>query len=534
MNHTFVITFTEGEHRNTTVPVSVALLLGRSREAGVRFTAPDVSGKHLRLEDRDGELVLIQVGSGKTSLNGEPVAPGAARPLNVGDSVMFAGGNVFSVAVADRDEVDDPPTAALPTDGEALSATRGEVPPVPPQVAPGTGGRPETTARRVPDAEDEDDEEGATQGEVTGTLDSENGTQVLGTLAYTPEVEAALVRRHKTDVRKRVSLAVAVAALVLVVIGMGAWFSQNSNENPLTWPMGANGRPMYFDKWVDVGDPILADSFGFYTPGSDALKISEQPGVVTVETRVGKRQDVTVRFMFEQTRVMENLTKDRERGFADWREKKIADGWRFEVLPGILFAGGENGVPYRMAKYTRTDSDMPWSGFVRYVKFRDWEFALLAEMPDAEWYRGEDLLAGSTFFLTQPAFVTAHWEPDGVVSRRSMEDMLGDAEKMLAPEETPGQMLGAVSKMVQSALTLSLARGDEVSTVRGMKLLLELRRRQAVEFHDRLREFELANGTGLIKRARSLRTAFLSVFNNEDDKRFHDLRNGSLLELGAD
>ena len=534
MNHTFVITFTEGEHQGETVPVREALLLGRSREAGVRFTAPDTSGKHIRLEDRDGELVLVQVGSGKTSLNGDPVAPGAARPLKVGDSVMFAGGNVFSVEKMADDEVEDPPTAAAPTDGEDLSATRvGAFAPQVAAVASDTGNRQDSATASTASEEDEE-EEGVTQGEVTGTLDSENGTQVLGTLAYTPEVEEALARRHKVAARKRITIASVIAVTVLVVIGIGAWLSQNRHENPLTWPLGVDGRPVFFNKMVDIGDPALEDTFGFFTPGSTALKVHEQPDGVIVETRVGKRQDVPARFVFERARTMENLAKNRERGFADWREKKIAEGWRFEVLPGNRFSGRDSGVPYQLAKYTRGGGDAPWSGFVQYMKFRDWEFAVLAEVPDAEWYRGEKVLSESTYYLMRPSFVAVHWEPDGIAVRRSLEDILNDVEKVLAPEETPGQMLGTVTGMLRSALTLALAKGDETATVRGTKLLQELRRRQTIEFNDRLREFELANGTRQIKRARGLRTTFLSVFNDENDKRFYDLRSGSLLELGVE
>lgn len=526
MNHTFVITFTEGEHRDETVPVSVALLLGRSREAGVRFSAPDVSGKHLRLEDRNGVLVLVQIGSGKTSLNGEPVAPGAARSLNVGDSVMLAGGNVFSVAVADRDEVEDPPTAALPTDAEGLSATRAE-PPVSQRVAP------DTARSTMPDAED-DDEEGVTQGEVTGTLDSVSGTQVLGTLAYTPEVEAALARKFKAASRKRVSLAVAVAVLAMAVIGVGAWFSQNRHENPLTWPVDENGQPIYFNKLVDVGDPALIDTFGFFSPNSAALKVQEKPDATIIETHIGKRQDVPARFVLEHVQAKENLSKGRERGFSDWRDRKIAEGWRFEVLSGIRFSGRDGGIPYRVAKYTRTDGGQPWSGFVQYMRFRDWEFALLAEVSDAEWYRAEALLSGSAFYLMRPIFVASYWEPDGEMSRRSVKDLLDDAEKVLMPEETSGKMFGTVGKMLRDALTLALTQEDKEAAARGAKLLLELKARQSAEYHDRMREFQLAKGARVAKRARALRMAFLGVFDDEDDQRYHVLRTGRLLEVDLD
>ena len=535
MNHTFVITFTEGEHKGETIPVCVALLLGRSREAGVRFAAPDISGKHMRLEDRDGELVLVQVGSGKTSLNGEPVAPGVVCPLKIGDSVIIAGGNAFSVEAAGQDDVDDLPTAALPTDNEALSATRAEVAPPLQQAVPVTGNSPyAASARAAPPEDDDGDDDGATQDGMTGTLDSESGTQVLNTLAYTPEVEEALARKLKAASRKRTSLAVAVAVLVMAVLGVGAWFSQNRHENPLTWPQGANGKPIYFNKLIDVGDPALADTFGFFSPNSSVLKVHEKPDAAIIETRIGKRQDVPARFILEHVQAKENLTKGREQGFADWRERKIAEGWRFEVLPGIRFSGRDSGVPYRVAKYTRTGGGQPWSGFVQYMRFRDWEFALLAEVLDAEWYRAESLLSGSAFYLMRPVFVASYWEPDGDTSRRPVKDLLDDAEKVLMPEETPGQMLGTVGKMLRDALTLALTQDDKEAAARGAKLLLELRARQSTEYHDRMREFQLAKGARVAKRARALRMAFLGVFDDEDDQRYHVLRTGRVLEVDVD
>ena len=507
----FVIEFVEGERKGQTVLVAETLLLGRSHSAGVQLSAPEVSGKHLQLEVRGGVCMLSQKGSGRTWLNGEPVAPGAERAVKAGDKVALAGGNAFRVLSAEAEEADFPtaggecPAADSQSGGGLTSATRGSAGGVF-QVDDGTGGVD------------------------TGTLD-ESGTQEMYTVAYTPEAEAALAEKSKAAARKRVTWGVVAAALLAATAGGGAWVSKSRTENPLTWPVGADGKAMYFDKWVDIGDPGLAETCGFFTPGSGVLNVDEQPDAITVETRIGKRQDVPARFSLMRNRSPGNLTTDREKGFAAWREKRIAEGWTFELLSGIKFTGRENGVPYRVAKYTRNHGGMSWSGFAQYLKFRDWEWVLLKEIPDAEWYRGKDLLGETAFLLTKPAFVAAYWEPDGTVPRRPVESLLDDAARALAPEETSGQMLGNAMNMLRGALTLALARDDRAAAVRGMKLLQELRRRQTAEYNDRLREFELAKGTGRIKLARSLRTTFWMVFSDENDKRYHDLRNGDLLGL---
>jgi len=526
----FVIEFTKGDHKGQRVAVTAPLLLGRSHSAGVLLTAPDVSGKHLQLEVRGETLVLQQKGSGKTWLNDEPVAPGTERVLKAGDRVSLAGDNAFSVRISDAAE-EEVPTAAAGPFGEETSATKAlldaenrtqDEPPEKPVFSSDAEAVSSFCAR---DSETQVD---------AGTWAADDETQAIGTLAFTPEIEESLFKKNKAAARRRFWLLGVLVAGVSTLVGIGAWYSKNLVENPLTWPVDAAGQEMYFDKWVDLGDPALPEVFGFFTPDGAARKVNEQSDAIAVDTHIGKRQEVPCRFRLERVRSQENLTKARERGFAEWREKKIVEGWRFEVLSGIRFAGRDGGVPYQVAKYTRTDNGTSWSGFAQYLKFRDWDFILRIEVPDAEWYRGETLLAETPFFLVKPAFVAEYWEPDGTTPRRSVEDLLEDVSKALSPQETPGQMLGTVMKLLRDALTLALVREDEKAYARGTKLLHELKRRQSAEYNDRLREFELAKGTQQIKRARALRTAFLGVFNDENDQRYHELRNGSLLELEAE
>jgi hypothetical protein len=515
----FVIEFAEGERKGQRVPVSGALLLGRSRSASLAFVAPEVSGRHLQVELRDGGCVLTQLGSGKTWVNGDAVAPGAERTLALGDSVAFAGGNAFSVEAGKDGAVDD--IATDPGDGGQATAAEmtgatSALPAAPPVPA---------VVQQVPPPPEAPDTVGGDDG---GTLDADDETQAMATRAFTEEEEKKLRSSDKAVARKRTFLVLGAAVFAAAVIG-GSWLvSINQIENPLTWPLGPDGKAMYFDKFVDLGGASAQGEFGFYAPGGAGLTVDEQPERVCIATHFGKRQDVPCRLTLERERAVDHLTRNSAQGFALWREKKMAEGgaWNFDVEPGLSFIGDENGVPYRIARYSREEGGVSWFGFAQYLKMYDWELVLLKEIPASERYRGEYLLAGTRFFLVQPSFVRAYWEPDGTVPNRSADELLGEAEKWLAPAETPGQQLSRVLNLLTDALSLALAKGDDANYKRGMALLLELRRRQNVELNNRLIAIKREKAADRIKLAAELTKRCLDVFSDESDKRCHDLRHG--------
>lgn len=517
------IAFIEGERKGERVPLTGPLLMGRSSKAGLLFSAPEVSGRHLQVEWRGKELVLTQMGSGKTWLKGDVVAPGAERVLKPGDTVAFAGGNAFVL------EMDDSDSDELATDpeGERTTAAAQTGPTV---MASAAVAGPSRAA--APD--DDDDVDDATSDGTdagtrdAGTQDADDETQVMKTRAITEEEENRLRQSDKISARKRMCLVAGAAVFAVAVIG-GAWlFSVTQIENPLTWPAGADGRPMYHDTFVDLDGAREKGEFGFFAPGSDALKVDEQMAYIRVTTRLGRRQDVPCRITLERGQAAEHLEQSREQGFARWRERKMAEGgsWSFEVEPGIFFVGAENGVPYQRAAYSREEGGVSWFGYAQYMKVRDWEIVLLKELPTSERYRGDYLLAGTTFFLARPSFVEAHWEPDGVVPNRSEDDMLKEVEKWLAPDETPGQQLKRVQELVVRALTLACKKKNAENYKRAMALLLELRRRQNVELNNRLIAIRRERATGRDKVAAALTKQCLDVFSDENDKRCHDLRRG--------
>jgi hypothetical protein len=252
------------------------------------------------------------------------------------------------------------------------------------------------------------------------------------------------------------------------------------------------------------------------------------PGRVRLVSVFGQRRDVPCRLTLELAQSPELLAVGREAGFAAWREKKISGGgqWGFELENTLRFIGDGNGIPYRVASFRHTEDGETWFGFAQYLKYRDREIVLLKEIPSSEGYRGERILKGTAFFLASQAFVEAHWEPDGKVPGRPLDELLGEAEKLLAPAETAGRQLRVLADTLRQALTLALARNDAAAYDKARAMLLELRNRQASELNNSLIEIHRERATGRDKAAALLTKACLDVFNDPDDKRYHSLRRG--------
>ncbi len=100
------------------IPAAGALTIGRGADAGIRVAHPQVSAAHARVERRDGELVVQDLGSAAgTFVNGQPVDQ---RALKDGDAVRI-GAQRFVVR-AGRLEVEDE-EGALELEARDLSVT---------------------------------------------------------------------------------------------------------------------------------------------------------------------------------------------------------------------------------------------------------------------------------------------------------------------------------------------------------------------------------------------------------------------------
>ncbi|MDY0004485.1 MAG: FHA domain-containing protein [Polyangia bacterium] len=120
-----------------------AVVIGRSRAAGVRLLSPEVSGAHARLEAREGLLWLEDLASANgTTLEGRRLDPRQARPIS-GEAVFEIGPYSLSAALTISEEaVPDPGpegTATLAAEllGELVAAGGG--PPATLQVSAGGG-----------------------------------------------------------------------------------------------------------------------------------------------------------------------------------------------------------------------------------------------------------------------------------------------------------------------------------------------------------------------------------------------------------
>ena len=111
----FVLGEYKGEFRE--LPEGTSLVLGRSRSASFRFSAPDISGKHLELTLLpSGDVAIKNLSAHRTEVNGKALSEGEGVILSEGDRVAFGESNAFVVIAL--------PNAVVSEEGEPDGPTR--------------------------------------------------------------------------------------------------------------------------------------------------------------------------------------------------------------------------------------------------------------------------------------------------------------------------------------------------------------------------------------------------------------------------
>jgi hypothetical protein len=560
----FQIHFISGEYKGEarTLSEGAPLLLGRSRSAAIRFLSPDISGKHLELTLLPtGMVALKNLSSHRTELNGQALSEGETVVLGEGDRVLLgdatsfvfgplpagglntpevvAGEATCATNFAAAREVAIPATAPAPRVTPSISKdeSKTEIPePEPPAaeaVAPAQNDRtvipeadvvsskPEPLAARpksTPRPEEED--EGKTN---QADLSSDNETMMMQTRVASMDEMELLRKTRKPKMQKWIIFLAAgmLASATLVAISYAV--SQTHIENPLTWPR-EGGK---FNDEVVVPDIGVENDFIIYFPRHSTMKVVKEPNRIMAMTRLGKRRDVPCRIIFQMNRSVDNLSVSRKKGFAAWQEKMMAAGgqWNFDADPQVYFRGKDHGLPYQMARYTRSVDKEAWFGVVMYIKDRDWELILQREIPSSERYRGEQLLVDTPFMSVSPRYVMNHWEPGDVVLERPVQGMLEEAKQLLDRAIPLPRMWPQILNLLRNILAESLKTNDTTTYAEAMDLLRDLRVKQSKWLNSQTITYKAYLSKDMLKQAALIRQDCVTIFADEDDLRCHQLRN---------
>lgn len=589
-NVKYQIQFVSGECKGDSQELmeGVPVILGRSRSATLRFTAPDISGKHLELTVLpSGDVALKNLSSHRTEVNNQALAEGEAVILGVGDCVTFGDTTAFVLGAlsgrgAPVEDAADGVTCEtkfspvenlkvmMPSGASAskAAAPRGPAPSdeakteIPEDDAPAaSAGATYLGAETVADASliaNDNDRtvipqpvveekpkpkpflsrirpaqvivpEPLPQAEAeegqTAQVDDEddNETMIMSTRVATMEEMDMLRKTRKPKVNKRVIWLTAALVISAGIVGTSYVVSQTNIENPLTWPMDGDK----FNDEVVVPNIGVDNDFILYFPKYKNMQVDKKPNRIMAMTRLGKRRDVPCRILFYMNKSLDNLLLSRPKGFKAWQDKMMAAGgqWNFDVDSDIHFSGKENGLPYQMARYTRSVDKEAWFGVVMYIKDRDWELILQKEIPSSERYRGESLLVDTPFISVSPRYVLNHWEPGEVTFNMSVQDMLSEARLMLNRTVATPRMWPHILNLLRNIMATSLRTNDMATYPIAMDLLRDLRTKQSQWLNNQKISYFGAQAKNLTKLAATIRQDCLTVFSDEDDFRCHQLRN---------
>ena len=378
--------------------------------------------------------------------------------------------------------------------------------------------------QRVPDVPPQkhvDEEEGQTA--QADDEDGDNETMIMQTRVATMEEMNMLRKTRKPKVNKWVFWLAASMAISAFLVGITYVVSQTNIENPVTWPMDGEK----FNDEVIVPDIGVDKDFILYFPRYRSMQVVKESNRIMALTRIGKRRDVPCRVIFNMNKSLDNLSLSRLKGFKAWQEKMMSTGgqWNFDEDPNVHFRGKENGLPYQLARYTRSVEKKAWFGVVMYIKDRDWEIVVQKEVPSSERYRAEALIVETPFISVSPRYVMNHWEPGDVTFSMTVPEMLSEVRLMLNRTVATPRMWPYILDLLRNIMVASLRTSDPATYDVAMDLLRDLRTKQSQWLNNQKISYFGALAKNLPKAAATIRQDCLAVFADEDDFRCHQLRN---------
>ena len=503
------------------------ILVGRSHEARVRLTAADVSGKHAKISVQGGGAVLENLSRHQTLLDGQPVL--APAPLKSGQKISIGNLTVLRFDEAadapadsggDSDTADPDATGEHRTDITGTGAEIGAAKSATPARAPAAASGEAKTM--VPENVTAAGTRNATGGDALSQAGSYSGgeedgmTRPMMTRAAGQDEIEFLRNMDRQRARSRVLL----IAFAVLVVGIGAAFFATHRPEPektISWPVDANGDVLS----ASVDSPI--GGFAITYPKTPDSKVTTIPGGVLVSCSLGRRHDVPFRLSLEEMVDDNNVKLTAEQAIAQWKAQMAKGGAKWNIdapLPMNLFAGEENGIPFKTMPYQRQDEDS-WSGFACVMRHGRRFIVVRAEVHSGDRARAEDLLF-SRFVDPTKDFVRARWEGGRAPSNSQTADLLSRAHeelRRLAPATWD-----SVESLLVSALCKAVIEKKADEEKDAMDMLAALRARKSLWYNDQLCQKEAANAQGDEERVHRIAEVCKAVFSSTQDQRFFEVR----------
>lgn len=530
------------------------VIVGRSRGSDIRIPDEvefqDVSRTHVMLVNQGDALLVVNMSSHTTEVNGREMPLNHKMQLASGMSVTMGASTEFRVLeptdeafeirsdeTQDEEEKEHSPSGKTQatifgTSAGVVSAAEQTSAPthVPPKDETGelTGpmtGALEGEADEPEDApfvadEDEPVEEPKPAAPPTGTLPP-------GTVPCMPEELDELLRINRIRRLRKTYKRVGISVGSFLIIAVAYLCMRPHPETELTWQLNAEAK--LDDIQIEFKCSLGAETVGALCPNDSRMNVrSFSNGVTVVDTYIGRDRDVPLRLKFSYERNQTFLRKSRDQLFDEFRRRlEEAGGWNFLATSPMGFLGPNNGVPYREVQYLRSERNetdtFQWFGHLMFVAHGDCAITFMREIPALEQWRGGAFLARETMLLFGDQIIDGHWEGRSDFRDDPLEDMLAEADGLLSRRSS--LLWKDAEFLLQSVMIKSGGSGEYFDEA--LKRLLKLRGDQQVEFN-RLKALackEDSFGDSGNESSPALEEA-LRIFSSSEDRRNMLLKRG--------
>ena len=489
-------------------------LAGRSHTADIRLTAPDISGKHLRIEVMPDGVFAENLSSHGTLRKG----------VSLNGRVKLEDGDVLTISKSTELRFEIRETSIPRSESESESET----------VIPGNP-NPEP----VPTAKQEDRD----QTRIPGNTSPEGKADTPEPLPEEPEsaevqktdvMHTRLASLEEMDLlrsadRKRATGKVFkyVFGIFLIVAVLILLYSLRSapKEANLSWPLGPDGREL--GAFADPGNGgHKAGEFSLAFPSiKGKTKLEQKNQMIAISTRFGKDASVPLRIFFIQKKSDSFLTQDRKSVFATM----IADlqkgqrHWNLAQISDVFFIGSGNGLPCLSCEYRREADGQSWYGEILFFRTGNRAYVRLAETLVSERARGQNFISGTPFLKISPQYLQKHWEGyPGWKSRGNPEAMLDEVSRHLS-KQAPFEW-GRTYLLLQNTLMEGLMTGNRNLEKTALTQLQRLRSMQTIWYNSQKIKYQTARLNNDRHQENAIMELCKTVFSSPDDLRYFTLR----------
>ena len=577
----YQIRFTEGELQGQVFSLGVnALSLGRSRSNEVKLQTPDVSAKHVTLSLGPAGVILENLSSRSTTIDGEAISMGERKTLVAGQTIGMGSLVKFTLEAmadapavpktapvnSDNDVTMPPPAAkprpapiAVPSDDDATVPPPAAVSHAPVSrnaapsdddatVPPPVVAKPATIAKAVEPADGDATVPPAASAPKKmpapkaapgkkaapkpvpkplsaeeSAADAANETIAMQTRMASAEELEFMKSSHEKKKMRKTGLWFAVA-VVFIGIFTGVYFAffHKTTEKYVSWPVDDAGNMLAAVVQME-NCPYLNDLDVKY-PNVPGCEVKREAGKFTVNTALGKLCDVPLHLIFEYYQDKKVLTEERTTTLEAWMSKKTNgnENWNFDLIQPIAFYQSAHGIPYLCVPYSRTENNESYVGYAVQMRRADWVFVLMKEIPTRDRWRAEWFIQGSSFLRFSENFLMEHWEGTADFQKGQPSSIVAEAKSLLR-RRSPTVWFKA-EYLLRSALCQAQGAGDTDSVNEAVGFLKELRTSQIDYFNQQKINYLLAKNNKNDGEMKKISNDLRGVFSSEEDFRFHKIR----------